>query len=190
VRLTDLGYDLSDTELDQAFRRFKELADKKKIVTDADLEAVVSDEIYQTHEVFALEDMQVVCGTLGMPTATVRLRGPDGHSVVRAAMGAGPVDATYKAIDEIVAVPNTLREFVVHAVTEGIDAVGEVTVRLQGKNGSHLIDPQMEIEHARTFGGHGADTDIIVASARAYLSALNKMLVATGKHDGDASSPA
>jgi 2-isopropylmalate synthase len=182
VRLAELGFDLSDAELDQAFRRFKELADKKKVVTDADLEAIVSDELFQPQEVFALEDMQVVCGTLGMPTATVRLRGPDGSSVVRAAMGTGPVDATYKAIDEIVAAPSTLLEFAVQAVTEGIDAIGEVTVRIQGSNGSRSIDPQKETEHARTFGGHGADTDIIVACAKAYLSALNKMLVATGKY--------
>jgi 2-isopropylmalate synthase len=132
--------------------------------------------------VFALEDMQVVCGTLGMPTATVRLRGPDGKSIVRAAMGTGPVDATYKAIDEIVGAPNTLLEFVIHAVTEGIDAQGEVTVRIESKNGFHTLDAQKETEQTRTFGGHGADTDIIVASAKAYLSALNKFLVASGKY--------
>jgi 2-isopropylmalate synthase len=189
VRLAEMGINLTDAELDQAFRRFKELADKKKVVTDADLEAIVSDEIYQPREVYALEDMQVVCGTLGMPTATVRLRGPDGTSVVRAAMGTGPVDAAYKAIDEIVATPNTLLEFVVNAVTEGIDAMGEVTVRIQGKNGGHTIDPQKEIELARTFGGHGADTDIIVACVKAYLSALNKMLVATGRFS-EGESPA
>ncbi len=182
VRLAELGYQLEEAEINQAFRRFKELADKKKVVTDADLEAIVSDELFQPQEVFALDGMQVVCGTMGMPTATVRLRGPDGQTVVRAAMGTGPVDATYKAIDEIVKAPNTLLEFVINAVTEGIDAIGEVTVRIQGSNGLGQMDPQKEVEHARTFGGHGADTDIIVASAKAYLSALNKMLVATGKY--------
>lgn len=181
-RLAELGYELNDAELDKAFERFKNLADKKKTITDADLEAIISDEIYQPREVFALEEMQVVCGTLGMPTATVRLRGPDGNSVVRAAMGTGPVDATYKAIDEIVAMSNTLLEFVIHAVTEGIDALGEVTVRIEGRNGHHTLDAQKETEQARTFGGHGADTDIIVASAKAYLSALNKLLVASGKY--------
>ena len=181
-RLGELGYALTEEELDKAFVRFKNLADKKKTITDADLEAIISDQIYQPREVFALEEMQVVCGTLGMPTATVRLRGPDGASVVRAAMGTGPVDATYKAIDEIVAAPNTLLEFVIHAVTEGIDALGEVTVRIEGKNGHHTMDAQSETEQPRTFGGHGADTDIIVASAKAYLSALNKLLVATGTY--------
>ncbi len=184
TRLTELGFGLTDAELDKAFDRFKTVADKKKTITDADLEAIVSDQIYQPIEVYALEEMQVVCGTLGMPTATVRLRGPDGTSVVRAAMGTGPVDAVYKAIDEVVGAPNTLLEFVINAVTEGIDAQGEVTVRIEGTNGhshSHM-DPQSEASAPRTFGGHGADTDIIVASAKAYLSALNKFLVASGKY--------
>jgi len=185
ARLIELGYGLTDVELDKAFERFKNLADKKKTITDADLEAIIADQIYQPREVFALEDMQVVCGTLGMPTATVRLHGPDGKSIVRAAMGTGPVDAVYKAIDEIVGAPNTLLEFVIHAVTEGIDAQGEVTVRIESQNGYHTLDAQKETEQTRTFGGHGADTDIIVASAKAYLSALNKFLVASGKY-GDA----
>jgi 2-isopropylmalate synthase len=110
----------------------------------------------------------------------VRLRGPDGSLRLAAAIGTGPVDATYKAIDDIVQTPATLLEFSVHAVTEGIDALGEVTVRIQGKNGQHTVDAQKETHQPRTFGGHGADTDIIVASAKAYLAALNKMLVATG----------
>jgi 2-isopropylmalate synthase len=180
--LIELGFGLTDAELGKAFDRFKALADKKKTITDADLEAIVADQIYQPVEVFALEEMQVVCGTLGMPTATVRLRGPDGASTVRAAMGTGPVDSVYKAIDEIVGVPNTLLEFVINAVTEGIDAQGEVTVRIEGRNGHSHMDPQSEMSAPRTFGGHGSDTDIIVASARAYLSALNKLLVATGKY--------
>lgn len=170
VRLNELGYKLNETDLDQVFKRFKDLADKKKYITDADLEALIADEFYQPQEVFTLEDIQVTCGRPGMPTATVRLRGPDGTSHVRAAVGTGPVDATYKAIDGIVNVPNTLLEFNVHAVTEGIDAIGEVTVRIQ----PHGADDAS----VRTFGGHGADTDIIVASAKAYLAALNKMIVA------------
>jgi 2-isopropylmalate synthase len=90
------------------------------------------------------------------------------------------VDATYKAIDAIVQAPNILLEFAVHAITEGIDALGEVTVRIQGKNGEHKLDAQHDVEMPRTFGGHGADTDIIVASAKAYLAAINKLLVARG----------
>jgi 2-isopropylmalate synthase len=119
---------------------------------------------------------------MGMPTATVRLRGPDGKDHVHAEVGTGPVHAVYQAIDAIVNVPNTLVEFNVHAVTEGIDAIGEVTVRLQAENGAipKRTSPQNEKPHARTFGGYGADTDIIVASAKAYLSALNKLLVTRG----------
>jgi 2-isopropylmalate synthase len=88
------------------------------------------------------------------------------------------VDAAYKAIDAIAKTPNTLLEFSVHAVTQGIDALGEVTVRIQGTNGSHTMDAQKEVEQPRTFGGHGADTDIIVASVKAYLAALNKLIIA------------
>ena len=168
TRLLELGYRLNETDLDQAFRRFKELADKKKVVTDADLAALIADEFYQPPEIYALEDIQVTCGRHGMPTATVRLRGPDGQSIVHAAVGTGPVDATYKAMDAIVRAPNTLLEYSVHAVTEGIDALGEVSVRLQ----SHEATP-------RVLGGHGADTDIIVASAKAYLAALNKLVAGT-----------
>ena len=92
------------------------------------------------------------------------------------------MDAVYKAIDSVVQSPNTLLEFVIHAVTQGIDALGEVTVRIEGANGQRTFDAQDETEHTRTFGGHGADTDIIVASAKAYLSALNKLLVASGEY--------
>ncbi len=177
ARLASMGHVLSEAELDQAFARFKELADRKKTITDLDLEALVADEFYQPRAVYMLDGLQVTCGTIGMPTATVRLKGPDGAVLVHAAMGTGPVDATYKAIDAIVNTPCKLLEFNVHAVTEGIDALGEVTVRIQGENGQHSMDPQSETWVARVFGGHGADTDIIVASAKAYLSALNKLIV-------------
>jgi 2-isopropylmalate synthase len=167
ARLNELGYHLSEADLDQVFQRFKELADKKKYVADADLEALIADVFYQPQQVFTLEDIQVTCGRPGMPTATVKLRDPDGASRTHATIGTGPVDATYKAIDAIVCAPNTLLEYSVHAVTEGIDAIGEVTVRIHSHG-----------DKQRTFGGHGADTDIIVASAKAYLAALNKLLVA------------
>jgi 2-isopropylmalate synthase len=101
---------------------------------------------------------------------------------VQASVGTGPVDAAYKAINAIVQANNTLQEFVVHAVTEGIDALGEVTVRIQGDDPSQSLDPQKETEQPHTFGGYGADTDIVVASAKAYLSALNKLLVASGQY--------
>ena len=125
-----------------------------------------------------LEGLQVSCGTLGMPTATVRLRGPERSTHEFASMGAGPVDATYKAIDAIVKAPCRLLEFNIHAITEGIDALGEVTVRIQGENSQQAVDAQTEAEFPRVFGGHGADTDIIVASAKAYINALNKLIIA------------
>jgi 2-isopropylmalate synthase len=183
VRLAEMGYDLTDEEVQEGFARFKELADKKKTVTDADLAALITDQLYQQHEIYVLDGLQVACGTMGMATATVRLTGPDGGQTVQASIGTGPVDATYKAIDAVVRAPNRLLEFSVHSVTEGIDAIGEVTVRLEATNGSVLQrkSPQSGFMRPRTFGGHGADTDIIVASAKAYLSALNKLLVATGR---------
>src|SRR5215207_1241627 len=177
-RLAEMGHALDEVELDKAFARFKELADRKKVMTDLDLEAIIADEFYRPRDVYYLEGMQVTCGTMGMPTATIRLKGPDGKVHTHAAMGSGPVDATYKAIDAIVKTPNTLLEFNVHAITEGIDALGEVTVRVQGENGLHTMDAQSEVVYQRVFGGHGADTDIIVASAKAYLNALNKLIIA------------
>ena len=178
-RLAIMGQSLDEAELDKAFARFKELADRKKVITDADLEAVIADEFYRPRDVFYLEGLQVSCGTLGMPTATVRLRGPDRVVHNFASMGTGPVDATYKAIDAIVKTPCKLLEFNIHAITEGIDALGEVTVRIQSDSSDDTkMDAQSEQEYARVYGGHGADSDIIVASAKAYINALNKLIIA------------
>jgi 2-isopropylmalate synthase len=177
-RLAEMGHSLDDVELDKAFARFKDLADRKKVITDLDLEALIADEFYKPRDVYSLNGMQVTSGTMGMPTATVRLRGPDGIIHTVASIGTGPVDATYKAIDQIVNVPCTLLEFNVHAITEGIDALGEVTVRIQSESGSTTMDAQSEVEYIRVYGGHGADSDIIVASAKAYINALNKLIIA------------
>ncbi|HSF81930.1 MAG TPA: 2-isopropylmalate synthase [Anaerolineales bacterium] len=183
ARLEELGYEFAAAELDRVFESFKALADKKKNITDADLEALLEDQVSQSPEIYRLDGLQVACGTMGLPTATVRLQGADNDLHVQAAIGTGPVDATYKAINAIVGVPNTLLEFSVHSVTEGIDAIGEVSVRLQATNGAAMqrTMPQNGQVRLRTFGGYGADTDIIVASAKAYLSALNKLLVAIGR---------
>lgn len=184
VHLEEMGYDLSPADLDRTFERFKELADKKKNITDADLEALLIDQVDQSQEVFSLEGLQVACGTMGLPTATVRLVGPDGKFYVQAAIGTGPVDATFRSIDAIIGISNVLMEYNVHAVTEGIDAQGEVTVRLVTENDfiPTRTSPQNGRVRSRTFGGYGADTDIIVASAKAYLAALNKILVASGQY--------
>ena len=186
ARLAEMGHMLDESELDKAFARFKELADRKKVITDLDLEAIIADEFYRPRDIFALDGLQVACGTMGLPTATIRLRGPDGKIHTHASIGTGPVDATYKAIDAIVKTPATLLEFNIHAITEGIDALGEVTVRVQSKLGQQTMDAQKEISYIRVYGGHGADSDIIVASAKAYLAALNKLIVA--QMEGDNSS--
>ncbi|MDH4282141.1 MAG: 2-isopropylmalate synthase [Myxococcales bacterium] len=177
-RLTELGYPISGDGLDKAFARFKKLADKKKHITDADILALVSDELYQPKEFWRLEKLQVGCGT-GMPTATVRLTGPDGQTSTVAQVGTGPVDAVYKAIQLLVNVPCTLLEYTVQSVTEGIDALGEVSVRVApDEKGAQpdKINPQHEHSRARVFHGHGAHTDIIVASAKAYIAAINRIL--------------
>jgi 2-isopropylmalate synthase len=180
--LSDMGFDLGKEELDTAFQRFKQLADKKKIVTDADLEAMMEDQIYREEEVYSLEGLQITSGTIGMPTASVRLKGPDGQMHICAMVGAGPVHATYQAIDSVIGLPMRLVEYNVHAVTEGIDAIGEVTVRLAPESGepNSRTSPQTEQSRSRTFGGYGADPDILVASAKAYLAALNKVLISRG----------
>jgi 2-isopropylmalate synthase len=177
-RLTELGYPVSGDGLDKAFARFKKLADKKKHITDADLLALVSDELYQPKEFWKLEAIQVGCGT-GMPTATVRLTGPDGQTQTAAEVGTGPVDAVYKAVQSLVHVPCTLLEYTVQSVTEGIDALGEVSVRVSPHDDDaspDKINPQYEHSRARVFHGHGAHTDVIVASAKAYLAAVNRIL--------------
>lgn len=170
VRLQELGYNVEGDALNQVFKRFKVLADAKKNVTDADLEALIADEFHKPEEYFRLGDVQVACGTMGMPTATVRLHNST-EEFVQAAVGTGPVDAAFRAIDAVINMPNTLIEYAVHSVTEGIDALGEVTVRIQTQDGK------------RTFGGYGADTDIIVSSVKAYMAALNRLIAATGYGD-------
>jgi len=177
-RLSELGYPVSGDGLDKAFARFKKLADKKKHITDADLLAVVSDELYQPKEYWKLDAIQVGCGT-GMPTATVKLTGPDGQTRISADVGTGPVDAVYKAIQNLVQVPCSLLEYTVQSVTEGIDALGEVSVRVSPHDDvapPEKINPQYEHSRARVFHGHGAHTDVIVASAKAYVAAINRIL--------------
>ncbi len=183
ARLAELGYPLSGSDLDSVFSRFKTLADRRKQVTDADLEAMVADETPTSCDFYTLEGLLAGCGTMGMPTATVRLRCPDGTTETRASVGTGPVDAAYKAIDTIVKAHATLLEFSVHAVTEGIDALGEVSVRIRGGGDQGPLNPQTSDVKPRVFHGHGADTDIIVASVKAYLKALNRMLAASSTAD-------
>ena len=166
-RLAELGYSLSEQDFNRAFAAFKELADKKKDVTDKDIESIVAEEQRTVSEFYHLDRIQVTCGDRGIPTAAVRLIGPDGEAIADAALGTGPVDAVYKAINRIVGVPNTLTEFTVKSVTEGIDAIGEVLIRIESDG--------------TTYTGRGADTDVLVASAKAYMNALNRLLTAKKK---------
>lgn len=161
TRLKELGHELNDQELNRAFLRFKDLADKKKVVTDWDIVALVNDETQQAPEHFHLELVQVSCGDQARPTATVTLRTPDGQELTDAAIGTGPVDAVYRAINRVVNIPNELIEFSVQSVTAGIDAIGEVTIRIRHEE--------------MVFSGHAANTDIVVASTQAYLNALNRL---------------
>jgi len=161
TRLKELGHELGDQELNRAFLRFKDLADKKKVVTDWDIIALVNDETQQAPEHFHLELVQVSCGDHARPTATVTLRTPDGEELTDAAIGTGPVDAVYRAVNRVVDIPNELIEFSVQSVTAGIDAIGEVTIRIRHEDS--------------VYSGHSANTDIVVASTQAYLNALNRL---------------
>jgi 2-isopropylmalate synthase len=167
TRLSELGIELSENDLNKAFLRFKDVADKKKEITDRDLAAIVNDEIQQIPEIFVLDRVQVTCGDCAQPTATVTIRMPSGEELTDAAIGTGPVDAIYKAINRVIDVPNKLIEFSVQSVTAGIDAIGEVTIRLKYQD--------------YTYSGYAANTDIIVASAQAYINALNRLYAAKTK---------
>lgn len=164
ARLDELGYHLDQDALNEAFESFKSLADRKPEVTDADLIALMSDQrrIADVPAVYTLEHIQVSCGNHDVPTATVTVVDAEQNTATDAATGTGPVDAVYKAINRIIDVPNTLTEYRVSAVTEGIDALGDVTIRIE-KDGNAYV-------------GRGSDTDIIVASARAYMNALNRLM--------------
>jgi len=163
-RLAELGYSLSEEDFNRAFIAFKELADKKKEITDKDIESLIAEEHRTVSEVYHLDRVQVSCGDRGIPTAAIRLITSDGQVLADAALGAGPVDAVCKAINRLVRVPSVLTEFTVKSVTEGIDAIGEVLIRIESEG--------------VTYTGRGADTDIIVASAKAYINALNRLLTA------------
>ena len=159
-RLEDLGYKLTEEEVNHAFERFKRLADQKKEIYEEDLEVIVSEEVAKMSERVILKSFQVESGTNLVPKATVELE-IDGKSVTQRVTGDGPVDAVYRTIASMTQTKSKLLMFGVNAITGGTDAQGEVSVRLE--------------EDGRTVSGHGADTDIITASARAYLNALNKL---------------
>jgi len=159
-RLEDAGYKLTDDEVNQAFERFKRLADQKKEIFEEDLEAIVSEQIRRIPERYVLKTLFVQSGTGQVPTATVELD-IDGRAMKQTGTGDGPVDAAYRTIAAMTGTKSRLLQYVVKAITGGTDAQGEVSVRVE--------------EAGKTTSGNGADTDIIVASAKAYLNALNKL---------------
>ena len=166
ARLEELGYDLNREDLDEAFARFKDLADRKRDITDRDLEAIVSQQVQQPEARFQLRFVQVSCGSSLCPTATVILADEDGHEQTTSAVGTGPVDAVCRALNALANEPNELMEFSVKSVTEGIDAMGEVTIRLR--------------REGVLYSGHSADTDVVVAAAQAFINALNRLVADQG----------
>ncbi len=160
TRLHELGYTLGDEEINSAFERFKKLADQKKDIFDEDIEALVAEEVTMVPETYSLIDLHIISGTNQKPTATVKLK--VGKKIIeKTGHGDGPVDAVFKSITSITDTKSRLLKYEVKAITGGTDALGEVVCSLE--------------EGHRSVSGHGADTDIIIASAKAYINALNKL---------------
>jgi len=162
-RLQELGFEFGDEEFEHVYQSFLEVADKKKEVYDEDLESIVRQYQRDVSAIYTLDSVQVSCGFPLTPTATVTLTRDGGETVTECAFGTGPIDAVYKAVDKIVQVENILEEFSIKAISRGIDALGEVTARITSSDD-------------RVFTGRGADGDVVVASTKAYVNALNRLL--------------
>ena len=162
-RLVELGYEFEPAELDEIYESFLNMADKKKEVYDEDLESLINERDREVSALYTLQSIQISCGFPLKPTATLTLRNPDGVDVTVCDFGTGPIDAAYKAVNQIVKVENDLTEFAVTSLTRGIDALGEVTVRVKAGTGE-------------VFTGRGTDGDIVVSATKAYLNALNRLL--------------
>lgn len=161
-RLGELGYTFSEEQIDKIYTRFLDVADRKKQVYDEDLEKIAGDETSAVFQTYELIHVQVSCGDKMIPTATVCVRDAQGRDLIDSCHGTGPVDAVYRAINRIANVENDLIEFSIQSVTEGIDALADVTIRIRRGNDIYT--------------GRGAHTDIVVASGRAYVHALNKLI--------------
>jgi 2-isopropylmalate synthase len=160
-RLNELGYSLTDDEIQKAFTRFKALADKKKDVLEEDLHALVSDELYQKQDLYALEYLEVITITDQKPKAIVKLKF-ENKIIEGNSEGAGSIDCVYKTIDSLIGEPINLQEYTLQSITGGTDAMGEVVVRVKDKD--------------RIFSGRASSTDVLRSSAKAYLNAINKMI--------------
>ena len=170
-RLKELGFtNLTSEEINAAFEKFKDLADKKKYVMDKDIEALVNEKVLKVPDTYELEYFHISSGNTSIATSTVKIR-RDEEIFEEAACGDGPVDATFKAIDRAIGIEVTLMDYYLKAVTSGKDALGEVTVKI-GKNGNVYI-------------GRGLSTDVIEASAKAYINAINKMVIEQNNSNGN-----
>ena len=165
-RLSAMGYELDDERFLEVFARFKALADRKKIVGERDLAVLATGAHEHAPAGWSLLQLQVACGTHVIPTATVSLRAPDGTTHVASCTGSGPVDASCRAVNAVVGEAGELQGFTVRNVSEGLEALGEVTVRVK------------DFHTACTHIGHGAHTDVVTASAEAYVDAINSLLYA------------
>ncbi|MDI3257521.1 MAG: 2-isopropylmalate synthase [Kyrpidia sp.] len=172
-KLGEMGYRLSDQEINELFKRFKELCDKKKTVTDDDIAALVDDsQTVERADLYHLEYLHISCGNTAVPTATLRLRVSDGTVIEEAAVGNGAVDAIYKAIDRVTGESTELVSYQIQSVTGGRDALGEV--RVQVRQGEVVAN------------GRGVSTDVLEASAKAYLDAVNRLAAGRGRPAGAA----
>ncbi len=167
-RLAELGYNLTDEELDKAFKRFKELTSKKKEISDSDIEAIVTEETIKVDNKYVLDYIHISSGNTIVPTATVVIM-VDGEKKNAASWGDGPVDAIYNAIDKITNLRLILEEYSINAVTAGKDALGEVVVKLR------------KADNGEVYTGRGVSTDVIEASAKAYINAANKIAISQKK---------
>ena len=165
-RLGKLGYHFSKEEFELVYHRFLTVADKKKLVQDEDLESIIADELHTVPEVYHLDYLHVVSGGTTIPTATVRLT-RNGDAMIGTGRGVGSVDAVYCTIDQMLNVPHKLLQYRVESVTGGTEALGEVVVRMESPQGN-------------IYSGRGSSTDIIEASAKAYLQAMNKLIAESG----------
>jgi 2-isopropylmalate synthase len=159
-RLRDLGYALSPEDFQKIFERFKELADKKKDIVNDDIEALIADELLMVPDTYKLIYLNVISGNVAVPTATVQIE-VNGELIQKAGFGVGPIDATFNTINKITRTRCKLLSFSVNAITGGMDAQGQVNVRIE--------------EQGIVALGKGSDSDIITASAKAYLNALNRL---------------
>lgn len=170
-RLSDLGYEFEDAEFEDVYQLFLEMAEQKKEVYDEDLESIIQERERDVTAVYTLNALQIQCGDPLVPTAVATITDEVGVKHVVSATGTGPVDASYKAIDRVVAVHGDLTEFAVKAITRGIDAIGEVVVRVTADDGMVYV-------------GRGSDNDIIVSAAKAYVNAINRMIQTSRARNG------